>query len=325
MELPPLAGNYFSSTHSKEHFYRRLCGFLLLAIIFALYIFWEPLRSTRFTYSLVSITVGSTAVAMFFRIITTLGSEGFFLVLLSIVYWSVNKPLGFWGLILMPLSIFVTSEIPKDIIRLPRPDVRGITVPTYTFPSGHTSGAVSVWGYLAILLKRRRFWPWALAVVLLVGLSRVMLGYHYPGDVLGGLITGVLFLALFFRLAFYLSGSGWHERISFNVLLPAVLALPLALSYIPATFAPKLMGYLAGAGTGYLIQREKLNFPTCGSLRRHLARASIGIAGLAFIIPGLNAVLPSDIHLLTFTQHALATFWITYLAPLLFSRTGCTN
>ncbi len=325
MDLPPLTRNYFSSDPDKEYFFRRLCIFLLLTLTVFLYLFWMPLRDTAFTYSLVSLTVGNTATFLFFQGVTTLGSEGFFLVFLSAVYWSVNKSLGFWGLLLMPLAIFVTSEVPKDIVRLPRPEVRGVTVPTYTFPSGHTSGAVSVWGYLAVMIKKRWFWAVAIMIMFLVGLSRTMLGYHFLGDVIGGIITGIIFLAVFFWLANSFVENNIADKLSFNMFMVLALVVPLLLSFIPALYAPNLMGYVAGAATGYLLERKYINFKLGGDLRQHLLRALLGMAVIAAVVLGPGYFSTHNLHLLTFTQHGLATFWATYLAPLVFIKTGLAN
>ncbi len=322
MELPPLSGNIFSKSHKTEQMCRWFCLFLTVFLSIILYQFWYPLRDTEFTYSIVAITVYNPLLLYLFRVITTLGSEGFFLVFLSAIYWSYNKSLGFWGLILMPLAIFVTSEIPKDIIRLPRPDVRGVTVPTYTFPSGHTSGAVSVWGYMAIMLKKRWLWIWSVVIVILVGLSRVTLGYHYPGDVIGGIVTGIIFLAFFLMIGINMIETRMHEKVTFSILILLALVVPIGLSLLPATYAPNLMGYLAGAGAGRLLEKENLNFNPDGQWYQHLAKSLIGMFVIALIILELGAILPPNVHMLTFTIHALSTFWATYLAPLIFVKTG---
>jgi len=322
MELPPLTANIFSANHNTERTWRWFCLIFIAFLAILLYLFWYPLRDPGFAYSIVSITVHNTVILWLFQGITTLGSEGFFLLFLSVIYWSVNKSLGFWGLILMPSAIFVTSEIPKDIIRLPRPDVRGITVPTYTFPSGHTSGAVSVWGYLAIMLKKRWFWVWTIIIVLLVGLSRVTLGYHYPGDVIGGIVTGMIFLAIFLGAGLGMIENRFYEKLSSRVLLLLALVIPIGLSFLPATYAPNLMGYVAGAGVGRLLEKELFDFSPRGSWIDHPARALIGIVGIGAIILPLGPVLPANIHMLTFTIHALSTFWATFLAPLLFVKVG---
>ena len=66
----------------------------------------------------------------------------------------------------------------------------------WSFPSGHASGAVAVYGMLAYLACRVSPPAWrlpivlaALVVVLLVGYSRVVLQVHYASDVLAGFLT----------------------------------------------------------------------------------------------------------------------------------------
>lgn len=322
MKLPPLTNYYFSSNPDREKVCKRLCWLLVTGVVIILIFFWHPLRSPEATYSLVSATITNFLLYYFFRVITTLGSEGFFLVMFAVIYWSVNKELGFWGLIIMPVSILLTSEIPKDIIRLPRPDVRGVTVPTFTFPSGHTSGALSVWGYLAIAVKERWLWILSLVIIFMVGLSRIVLGYHYPGDVLGGLVTGTIFLAFFFGIAVTFIKYKIAIKLPYPLLLLLALGGPLLISFIPVTYAPNLTGYLAGAACGYLLLKGKPGFLTHGNWQQHLIRALLGLPVLALLIPGLDTVLPYDLGLLTFFQHALATFWITYVAPLFFVKLG---
>jgi membrane-associated phospholipid phosphatase len=70
---------------------------------------------------------------------------------------------------------------------------------TASFPSGHTISAAVFYGYLALQAWHRRHqaiapligvWP------VLVGMSRIYLGAHYPSDVLASLALGLLFLIL---------------------------------------------------------------------------------------------------------------------------------
>ncbi len=59
----------------------------------------------------------------------------------------------------------------------------------YSFPSGHTSLVFTMATILG--LKFRKLYP-ALIIAAIVGFSRIYLGVHYPGDILGGIIIGVL-------------------------------------------------------------------------------------------------------------------------------------
>lgn len=70
----------------------------------------------------------------------------------------------------------------------------------YSFPSGHSFAAVTLYGMLAYWLARvvpgRRAWIWAGAVVLilLIGFSRIYLGVHYASDVAAGFAAGLPWL-----------------------------------------------------------------------------------------------------------------------------------
>ena len=89
-------------------------------------------------------------------------------------------------------------------VHRPRPPVQRLDVspPTSSFPSGHTAAAVAVYGCLAVLLlwlygRRPSTLAWAcllFAVPVVVGLSRLYRGMHYPSDVIVGAIGGGLWL-----------------------------------------------------------------------------------------------------------------------------------
>jgi membrane-associated phospholipid phosphatase len=59
-----------------------------------------------------------------------------------------------------------------------------------SFPSGHTTTAVALAFVIGFVWPR--LFPWLLAIGLIVGFSRVPIGMHYPSDVFGGVVVGVL-------------------------------------------------------------------------------------------------------------------------------------
>jgi len=97
------------------------------------------------------------------------------------------------------------TDLVKDYVARPRPSVNQlVSAPGYSFPSGHTLNSTATYGLLALVAWRSRL-PLAIrraAVVvgvtipLLVGLSRIALGVHYPTDVLAGWLVGVALVAL---------------------------------------------------------------------------------------------------------------------------------
>lgn len=79
---------------------------------------------------------------------------------------------------------------------------------TWSYPSGHALGSFCFFVALALVLSpslrgRRRLALWVAcgAMVLLVGFSRVYLGVHWPSDVLGGWLTGAIWMSVV-RVAF---------------------------------------------------------------------------------------------------------------------------
>ncbi len=71
--------------------------------------------------------------------------------------------------------------------------------PTHSFPSGHASGATIAYGLLAYLAWYLLPQPWnyitvaaLIALIILVGISRVYLGAHFPSDVVAGWMLGSL-------------------------------------------------------------------------------------------------------------------------------------
>ena len=99
-----------------------------------------------------------------------------------------------------------TAKILKSLIHTPRPfevfsEVQSLFTETgYAFPSGHTAGAFAIAFALFFLHKKTGYIFMFFA--LLIGLSRISAGVHFPIDILGGFILGALiaYLTNFFRI-----------------------------------------------------------------------------------------------------------------------------
>ena len=101
----------------------------------------------------------------------------------------------------------ILDELLKLAVRRDRP-VYGTAFlhgHSFSFPSGHSMGALIGYGMLVWLVgqlwqseRRARVTLYALAALLIlaVGLSRMILGVHYPSDVLGGYAAGAAWMAV---------------------------------------------------------------------------------------------------------------------------------
>lgn len=117
-------------------------------------------------------------------------------------------------LLVTVLGAEATMQAVKRLVDRPRPGLEFAYYleKSFSFPSGHATQAMALYGFLVYALARAaRTWtrrvPIILAgllVVLSVGLSRMYLGVHYLSDVLGGYLVGLLWLIIGIALAEFL-------------------------------------------------------------------------------------------------------------------------
>ena len=104
-----------------------------------------------------------------------------------------------WVAVAVALVSPLTSAL-KELVGRPRPQFAdgGARYGSLSFPSGHSSGVATLVGVGLVLAwpllapaARRRWTAAGGALVLLVGLTRLWLGVHFPSDVLGGWCLGL--------------------------------------------------------------------------------------------------------------------------------------
>lgn len=113
-----------------------------------------------------------------------------------------------WVLIAITLIGRGASELQKYWIARGRPDLEPhlVAVKTSSFPSGHATSSMIFYLTMALALSAGTRWhrisaAAAIVLSLLIGISRVMLGVHWPSDVIGGWAFGLLWVLVTLRLA----------------------------------------------------------------------------------------------------------------------------
>ena len=138
---------------------------------------------------------------MFF--ITSLGSyfliAGSVVILLFLLYKNHRKEAVLFSLIVLMGAII--NSLLKIIIQRPRPTFLPLIIEKdYSFPSGHSMDSFVFFitvAYFAYHFTRNKKLSTIISIVciiliILIGISRIYLGVHYPSDVLGGYIAGLL-------------------------------------------------------------------------------------------------------------------------------------
>ena len=147
--------------------------------------------------------------------------------LMSVVYLFIqqNKRLA-WLIVVAISSGMLCSYLLKYGFARPRPELvpHGSYVYTSSFPSGHSMLSALVYFTLAGLFARLQpsakakiYWYLsAMLLVLMVGISRLYLGVHWPSDVVAGWSAGVLWALLWLHIAKRLQQQGKLKMVSFT-------------------------------------------------------------------------------------------------------------
>lgn len=189
-------------------------------------------------------------VVALFAAVTLLGNPFVLFAGIALLHWR-SPPLAAEprrataALIALGLAAAALTFALKGLFALPRPP--GAAEPGYGFPSGHALGSTVVYGGAALLFDRLdRRYAVAVAVVVAVSLSRLVLGVHYLVDVVAGVAVGLALLGAVAAL-----GPRRPDR-SFG--LAVVLgALALALVRTPEGLADAaaVVGGTVGGGLGW--------------------------------------------------------------------------
>ena len=146
-----------------------------------------------------------------FQGITFLGDPIVYIVILAIGFWIYKKKEAIIAMYVLLTSVFLNFFL-KTLIQKPRPteSIRIIEEEGYSTPSGHAQNSTAVYGWIMLYFKKIWLYIVTPILVLLICLSRVVLGVHYIGDVIIGFLVGaVILVALYFIMPYILK---WMEN-----------------------------------------------------------------------------------------------------------------
>lgn len=245
--------------------------------------------------------------------VTFLGEETVFMVVSIVILWCVDKKWGFRFFFLGMIGN-VLNQIMKAAFVTPRPWVRDpnfAIVETareaatgYSFPSGHTMGAASLLGSVALFFKRRWVTVLCILLALMVGFSRLYLGVHMPEDVIVGLLVSLLLVLAMGWLFKKADDDPRYTRVIVLTGLGLSLLLLLFVLYGPkgGNHMPEfdahgveagwsMFGCIAALALGVFLDEKYIHFETKAVWWAQLIKAAVGIGVILAIRILLKAPL----------------------------------
>ena len=268
------------------------------------------------------------------------GEEMVCVAVIGFLYWCYDKRFGRFvglnalvGIMLNPMikniylrrrPYFDTPEI-KCLKPIKKDaDIYNIAAQEFSFPSGHATNSVTVYGSAALYKRKNKILA-VIAVVLplLVGVSRVYLGVHYPTDVICGWLLGLVVILFVPWLQKKLN----NDRLLYGILL---------LMGLPGFFYCKSLDFFEGYGMllGFVLavefEQKYVNFENIRGALRSVLRVVGGVAvffglneltKMPFSADFLNSGTMSAL-LIRAVRYTLVVFVVMGVYPMLFKYTA---
>ncbi|MBQ8946490.1 MAG: phosphatase PAP2 family protein [Lachnospiraceae bacterium] len=278
--------------------------------------------------------MGNTGVTVA-GMITKLGEEMILIAMLGFIYWCYDKEIGrklglniVIGVVLNPLIKNVLLRrrpyFDNPGIKCLKPvnskaDIYDIAAQGYSFPSGHSMNSAIVFGSVAYYIRKNWITVLGVLLPLMVGITRFLLGVHYPTDVLVGWICGVFVVFLIPVLS---------EKVKNRYVLYIVVFTVSAIGL----FYCRTNDYFTGLGImlGFFLsepfEKKYVNFENtrnvpCCILRMLGGFAVYFILNTLFKLPFNREFLESATtaaFIVRFFRYAIVTFFVIGVYPIAF-------
>ncbi|HUI24535.1 MAG TPA: phosphatase PAP2 family protein [Candidatus Kryptonia bacterium] len=244
----------------------------------------------------------------FFHAVTDLGYPTFYFVTIAPLFWVVDRRRAA-ALFLLVLAGAYVNTYAKLWVNTPRPDpalARVLDMRPYqshsnSFPSGHAQGAVVFWGYLAWWIGRRWFTALAVMLIALISFSRLYLAVHFPIDVVGGLVLGVMLVPAIGPIERWTDRDCYTPAWAMAAIIGGTAAVALTGDIALAMISGSVVGFLLG---GFWLPQRRLEV---GTVQRAVVVVIVGL--------GLQLGLATALGLVATTRRLamyalVASLWV---------------
>ena len=274
-----------------------------------------------------------------------IGEMNFVLTIIAIIYWCISKKFGNYLLIgwsgnrVLNGLLKVTACTYRPWVRDARiiPDTEAMMAATgYSFPSGHSMNAASLYGSGIVIQGSPLVLRIALIIIVaLIAFSRIYLGVHTLRDILVGTLTGLCIMWLTNKLVKW---TELHPKYDLRVIgvgigIAVVVAVFATLKSYPKDYDTdgqllvdglkmandtyKAIGWCIGLLTGWVLEKKFICFSTDVSMVTRTTRLAIGLLGHYVVslifIPLLNVRIPGGGG--TIVSCFVQMFYVTFVFP----------
>ncbi len=183
----------------------------------------------------------------------------------------------------------------------------------FSFPSIHSSNSAALYTALGLYAKKKPLRIAFFALPFFVAFSRVILGVHYPTDVLCGLVIGYLILFVM-------------RQIQKGIKREWLFYLIILLCAFPAFFFCKSNDFFSAYGLalgifgGFLFEKSFVNFSNTRFVWKMIVRTAGGLLLFAAVNALCKLIFPGSISVLRMLRYALSAFCVIGPYPMLFSK-----
>lgn len=277
-----------------------------------------------------------------FSIVTYLGHEIIPVALICIIYWCVNKGFAYR----IGFSFFasgITTQALKISFRIPRPwiidnnfsvvDDAKSAASSYSFPSGHTQAATSVYSSLALLTGKLWLRILLVSAFILVAVSRMYLGVHTLNDVVVAMVLSLIMTFVIFRIMDAIGDNRRYDIVITLIMLVLSVAL-IIYAYILTTVGKIDKEHISALNDcvktgasgialaiGYYIERRYINFDVrAKNVKMHALKVVIGLGAALGLKEGLKLLI-GESPAASFFRYFILIFFIIVIYPLIIKNT----
>ena len=264
----------------------------------------------------------------FFEIIADVVTKNVIALIFISVYLAYNKDWGKFTLLSLGVAGVCCEFVKVTVARLrpyavvdkikcihanvPDENPLDFKIQGYSLPSGHTMMATNLFLAIPIYVRKFLYVGIGLIGVLIVALSRVGLGVHFPSDTIIGFIIALAIILILSRI---------FNRIENRTYLYLGI---VALSLVGILFCPeisyiKYVALVLGISLGFLVEEKYINFENPKSRRDAIVR----LVGAIILFVLLFAVFPKILgngDVVKCIVHSLCTFIMLAVYPLAFKK-----